>query len=550
MAVATLPLAVFGQSVSKKTVHPVIKKNAAIATSLAPVKKSPLSYCIPTDLDCTDDDVITKVVAGTINNPSTCGTNGYSDFTTISTTVTPSQVLPVTVTVGDGWFEKVSIWVDWNNNETFEASELMTDAVGGLGGGTATGGDLTGSITIPASATSGTFRMRVMLLATGSTLPAPDDPCDDSNYGEVEDYSLVIAPTGCLTATYNQWPTTTFSPTCNGSDANITTVAYLNEYSKVNVVAGTPYTFSTSVATYFITISDEAGTVILASGTGSATYTPTANGVVRFYSHLTSNCDGGNTIHTRKVKCGTPPPPPTACTDFTTPSNNRENGLFFGGSTSQKLALDLPIGSTAFSVYGMEPIVAGTATSFSFTFYNNNAGVPGTQIATRTGTIVSSVVTGTAFSYEFRKYTVTFDTPINLDANTVYWVEVTSDAVAWETSTVNRLGSPDVFANSNTSGVWTAGTSDYVFNLICAPLAVNDSANAKFSFYPNPVKDFLNVSTNAKLDTVSIHNISGQKVASKIVDNKIDMSKLTPGVYIVSITLANGTQQSFKVVKQ
>ena len=118
----------------------------------------------------------------------------------------------------------------------------------------------------------------------------------------------------------------------------------------------------------------------------------------------------------------------------------------------------------------------------------------------------------------------------------MYWVEVVSDAVAWESTTVNRLGLPDVFFNDNTSGAWTAGTTDYVFNLICAPLAVNDSANAKFSLYPNPVKDFLNVSTNSKLDAVSIHNISGQKVASKIVDNRIDMSKLAAGVYVVNIT--------------
>ncbi|MBN9311986.1 MAG: T9SS type A sorting domain-containing protein [Chryseobacterium sp.] len=547
LVAAMLPLAIFGQSVSKETAHPFAKKSPAEVSSLAPVKKAPAAYCVQTNFKCDDGDVITKVVAGTINNPSTCGANGYNDFTSMSTTVTPSQVLPVTVTVGNGWFEKVSIWVDWNNNQTFEAGELMTDTVNGLGGGTSTGGDLSGTITVPATATSGTFRMRVMVVATGSDNPAPADPCADSLYGETEDYSLVIAATGCLTATEGQYPSTTFTPTCNGAYGNVTAAGYLNEYSKVKVTAGVTYTFATSDATYFITIGNEDGTTVLASGTGTATYTPTADGIVRFYSHLTSNCDGGKVFHTRKVKCGTPP---TACSDFKTPSNNRENGGFFGGASSQRLAVDLSLGNSAFTVYGMEPIVAGTATSFSFKFYSNNAGKPGTQIATRTGTIVGSVATGTAFNYEFRKYTVTFDSPINLDANTVYWVEVVSDAVAWESTTVNRLGLPDVFFNDNTSGAWTAGTTDYVFNLICAPLAVNDSANAKFSLYPNPVKDFLNVSTNSKLDAVSIHNISGQKVASKIVDNRIDMSKLAAGVYVVNITLANGTQQSFKVVKQ
>lgn len=364
----------------------------------------------------------------------------------------------------------------------------------------------------------------------------------------------VAAPvTGCLTATNGQWPTATYTPNCNGANANITTSAYLNEYSKVNLVAGTAYTFSTSNSAYFITIGNEAGTAVLASGTGSVVYTPTASGVVRFYSHLSSNCDGGSTLHARIVKCGTPPPPPTACTDFKTPSNNRENGGFFGGETAQRLAIDIPVGSTGFTVHGMEPIVAGDATSFSFKFYSNNAGLPGAEIATRTGIIQSSVVTGTAFGYDFKKYTVAFDSPIDLDANTTYWVEVTSDAVAWESTSVNRLGSPDVFNNSGTSGAWVAGTTDYVFNLVCSPLlAVGDASNAKFSYYPNPVVDYLNISSSTKVESVSVYNIAGQKmpVSAKLVNGKVDMSKLAPGVYIITTTLDGGKNESFKVVKK
>lgn len=39
-------------------------------------------------------------------------------------------------------------------------------------------------------------------------------------------------------------------------------------------------------------------------------------------------------------------------------------------------------------------------------------------------------------------------------------------------------------------------------------------------------------------------------VASKVVNGKIDMTKLAPGVYIVSAILSDGTNQSFKVVKK
>ncbi len=555
LAAAMLPLAVFGQTVAKKSVQPFNKKAVAQAM-ISNTAKMPFAYCAPAALECSDGDVITNVTIGTINNTTDCSASGYSDFTSMAATVTPGQTVPVSVSVGDGWFERVSIWVDWNKNETFEASELMTDAATGLGGGTSDGGALTGNITIPASAQPGSYRMRVMAIATGSDNPAPEDPCIDEQFGEVEDYTLTIAApaTGCLNATGGQWPTETYTPNCSGSTVNITTAAWLNEFSKVNVIAGTAYTFSTSNASYFITLGNEDGTIVLASGTGSVTYTPTESGIIRFYSHLSSNCDGGpSTTHTKSVKCGTPPPPPVACTDFKTPSNNRENGGFFGGDTAQRLALDIPVGSTGFTVHGIEPIVAGDATSFSFKFYSNNAGLPGAEIATRTGIIQSSVVTGTAFNYEFKKYTVAFDSPIDLNANTTYWVEVTSDAVAWESTSVNRLGSPDVYNNNGTAGAWVAGTTDYVFNLVCSPLlAVGDASNAKFSFYPNPVIDYLSISASTKVESVSVYNIAGQKmnVSPKATEGKIDMTRLASGLYIVNVTLANGQKETFKIVKQ
>ena len=555
LLLAALPMLTFAQSAqSKVSVHP--KKQAVTKQAKPHLLAAPVAYCTPA-LDCTDGDLISNVTFAGINNTTTCSPAGYGDYTSVSNTTTllAGETYPIAVTVGDGWpNENVSVWIDYNKNDIFDASEFTY--VGNVNT-VSSGLTVTGNIPIATGTANGSYRMRVRVAADGANADDNTLACDEEQgYGETEDYTLIIgapAPTGCLTATNGQYPAATFTPNCNGAVGNITTVAWLNEYSKVNVIAGTTYTFSTSVNTYFITIGNEAGTAVLASGTGSVTYTPTANGVVRFYSHLSSNCDGTSSSHTRSVKCGTPPPPPTACTDFKTPSNNRENGGFFGGDTAQRLAIDIPVGSTGFTVHGMEPIVAGDATSFSFKFYANNAGLPGAEIATRNGIIQSSVVTGTAFGYDFKKYTVAFDSPIDLDANTTYWVEVTSDAVAWESTSVSRLGSPDVFNHSGTSGAWVAGTTDYVFNLACSSLlAVGDASNTKFSFYPNPVVDYLNISASTKVESVTVHNIAGQKmpVAAKLVNGKVDMSRLAPGVYIITTVLDGGKKESFKVVKK
>ena len=115
------------------------------------------------------------------------------------------------------------------------------------------------------------------------------------------------------------------------------------------------------------------------------------------------------------------------------------------------------------------------------------------------------------------------------------------------------MGSPDVFNHSGTSGAWVAGTTDYVFNLACSSLlAVGDASNTKFSFYPNPVVDYLNISASTKVESVTVHNIAGQKmpVAAKLVNGKVDMSRLAPGVYIITTVLDGGKKESFKVVKK
>lgn len=152
------------------------------------------------------------------------------------------------------------------------------------------------------------------------TLRVYDDAAGDG--GTV--YSFCLALTGggegpvegCLNDPNGQWPGATFTPSCSGAPEVITTIAWTGEYSKVNVTAGTEYVFSSSVATDFITISDENGTIAYAAGTSPLTWTATANEVIRFYSHFDSDCNfDAIEFRSRIVQCGDilPPPPNDDC---------------------------------------------------------------------------------------------------------------------------------------------------------------------------------------------------------------------------------------------
>ena len=117
-------------------------------------------------------------------------------------------------------------------------------------------------------------------------------------------------PAGCLTAVNGQYPSTTYSPACIGLNEQITTCGFGSEYSVVNVVNGTTYTFSSSIVTDIITISNAAGTTVLATGTGTVIWTATFSGTIRFYTHITG-CASDIACRTKTVQCGTPPTCPS-----------------------------------------------------------------------------------------------------------------------------------------------------------------------------------------------------------------------------------------------
>lgn len=83
-----------------------------------------------------------------------------------------------------------------------------------------------------------------------------------------------------------------------------------------------------------------------------------------------------------------------------------------------------------------------------------------------------------------------------------------------------------------------------------AVLDVADVKNTTVSFYPNPVKDVLNVKSTSKIKTHKVYNLAGQNVNAKLTsDSTIDFSRLEKGVYIVEIQLENGKKTTQKVIK-
>ena len=98
-------------------------------------------------------------------------------------------------------------------------------------------------------------------------------------------------------------------------------------------------------------------------------------------------------------------------------------------------------------------------------------------------------------------------------------------------------------------GQWQLLVDNIVVDMI---LSNGDFEKDGFAYYPNPVKNTLNLSYKQNISEVSIFNLLGQKVLTKTIgaaNAQVDMSSLSAGSYIVKVTADNQTK-TIKVIKE
>ena len=96
------------------------------------------------------------------------------------------------------------------------------------------------------------------------------------------------------------------------------------------------------------------------------------------------------------------------------------------------------------------------------------------------------------------------------------------------------------------------GTSDYGqvedYTLNVGQLAVSDVKKNSVNVYPNPAKDIINISNVSSKAQFEIYSVGGQLVNQGITDGKVNVSKLTKGVYILTVE-SNGEKSQTKFIK-
>ena len=228
--------------------------------------KQAAAYCTPVATSTTYyiSNFTTTGAAVNVNNTSGGGAGtGYTDFTaTQNITAMQSTVVNFSASGGGGGTYVWRIYVDWDQNGTFDPAELMYT------NGTSYVSGVTGSFTVPTTALSGVTRLRVF----GDYWSPTGAPCNfNTTYGatgEVEDYSFTV---GALPPCAGTPTPGTAASTVTGSCANVpftlsttgATVASLITYQWQSSPTGaapwtdiaganaTSYSTTQTVATYY-----------------------------------------------------------------------------------------------------------------------------------------------------------------------------------------------------------------------------------------------------------------------------------------------------------
>ena len=143
----------------------------------------------------TDDDRITRVLFNTINNITLAASadDPYQDFTSISTDIERESTHEITVHVNSNgaYFYVNKVWIDWNQNCSFndEGEEYDLGTANNVVDAATSNSPL--SITVPADAALGTTRMRVGMKNTDN-VNNDFGPCETGFWGQIEDYTVNV----------------------------------------------------------------------------------------------------------------------------------------------------------------------------------------------------------------------------------------------------------------------------------------------------------------------------------------------------------------------
>lgn len=385
-----------------------------------------------------------------------------------------------------------------------------------------------GSVTLSATFSSGTVNwydapVGGNLVATGTSFTTPSLSSTTSYYVEAANGTCISASRTAITATINEIPvitSTTPASRCGDGSVTLQATASIGTINWYNAPTG--------------------GTLVATGGTFT---TPVLGTTTIYYVEVVNGgCNSARTAVNATVFV-------VATITSTTPASRCDAGSLTLNATSNVGTLswyDAPSGGT----------LLGTGTSFttpsisvSTTYYveATNGSCTSSRIAVTASIIPTAAPTGFANQTFCAGETVGL---ISVTGSNIIWYDaptggnvipsgtaLVSGTTYYGSQTVTSCESPTRLAVTMTLG-GCLGTEEFVANVI--------------KLYPNPVVDFVTISSTEMMTNLEVVNILGQIVFSKSVsenETTIDMSRYSSGSYIIRV-LVDDKVKIFKVIKK
>ena len=496
------------------------------------------------------------------------------------------------------------VWVDWNNNMSFEdAGELIIAPVG-----TSYLASLSETLTIPAGTPYGSYRVRVGMSFSGVI----DSSCGSGRSGNFVDLTLnVIAPPTCVAPTNIQVSNVTHNSATIGWDASITPPAmgYDIYYSATNTpptatsvpqvqnapglsaditglapittyyvwvrshCSGTDLSEWTSLPGIFFTecqppmITGTTGETVCPTGaTATLTATADAGATITWYDAAT----GGNVVGTGGTFTT---PALTATTDYWVTASTTGNSGAVGKTTYTSTS-----GNTGNNNVGLmfDALVPFTLETVDVYPTNASTGTITVDLRDPAGTVLESktVNINTTAVRELQTITLDFDVPAGTGYQLV-WNGQTGVSSLIRENTASQFTYPYTLPGvASITSAYTGGSANstyyyYFYNwqvsTICEsprtqvtatldPVCLSTSeveGKDSVRVYPNPFTDVINISDTKNLKSVSVMDASGRMV--KTIANpgaQIHLGELKSGLYLLKLSYADGNTKTVKVIKR
>lgn len=512
------------------------------------------TYCVPSFSDgCSYGDQINSFEIPSVNFShltTGCSQGAYGDYTAQIINMNAGVNYPFSVTHGyDN--QKVKIWIDLNNDGTFdETAELVASGSSTSG---STGISTNNTIVIPATATVGSHRMRVADRYSSDPIP-----CNTGGYGEAHDYTVnlgaapnCLSPTG-LSVTAVGSNTATLSWVAPTSGVGIGYEYYLSTSNTAPLSTTAPTgsvanpalttTFSTlmPITGYHVWVRSVCAATQKSSWSISASFTTLCGTVT---PNFMFDFDSGINTCWQKADSGTP---------ATSPSGNDSNWYesgFLNNGYEGAMKVNLYTSSffpSTFNSWLITPVFNLSAGGYRVKF---NYGL--TQFANTTpGNMGSDDLVQFAVSQNGGTSWTVLNTWSASSA-----VSNTDNLYSYDLTAYNGANTKFAFFATNGSVADADDVDFFIDNFVIESITLSTAESSvvknNIKMYPNPFVDVVNISDVKNIKSIMILDIAGRVIKTvEKPSNQLQLAELKSGLYMVVLNMNDGSKQTIKAIKK